>query len=129
MPRHEARLPNAHGLLERLEEQGGALVVRGWCLLADGPFDGGHARVDGTGPLPSRTSVRFETLERQDVAARYPHVPRAEASGFEVVLPLPRPSARDEIPFEIPFEIIGERAGVPRARLAGAFYRESRALE
>jgi len=99
-------LPLLRGFAERFALRDGTLRVEGWCLDADGPLDAVELRLGGD------TLALATPSPRDDVAAAYPEVAHARASGF-----LLEGELRGWKDGPARFELVGVRDWLPVGRL------------
>ena len=106
-------VPPGYGYLEHCVEAEGDLVLGGWLLLLDGPFD----RFEVILPDGSRDSVR--TLVRPDLAQSIDFVPGAERACFLVRFPFPGVDPDDTFDMTV----VGVRNGQDVAKMDFSYHR------
>jgi len=106
-------IPTAYGYVDFLREEDGDLVVAGWLLGMEGGFDTIEVHLAGGRVEPA------QLIERPDMAKLFPHIPRADRSGFLVRGKLPPLAPQDT--FE--FAVVGTRAGRPARQMLVGYHR------
>jgi SAM-dependent methyltransferase len=113
-----AELQNAFGFFESIEERGPVLLVYGFALLADGPFDAMEL------VAPGLQVLRFQRMVRPDVLKLHPMVAASDQSGFVAELSLYDLPACDHLEFSV----VGLRGGRPVAKMTGYHHRLARPI-
>ncbi len=106
-------IPPGYGYLGDCREERGLLVLAGWLLMTDGPFDGFQAI------LPDGEVLPVAQIDRPELAKALPHVAGANAGGFRAEIPLPELQPTDV--FEV--QLIGLRGGIPTGSMAIGYHR------
>lgn len=102
-------LPNAFGFLDAVEESDSGLIISGWMLHPDGPFDRFEIVSED---LTVRTR---RSTDRPDVGAQNATIPRAAQSGFLFECTLAGGAAV--------FTVVGYRGHRPAGKITGGYHR------
>lgn len=104
------------GEVERLDFDGKRLLLQGWILHPEMPIEVVDIRV------AHETTAQGHIRQRQDIAARFPHLPHAANSGFSIDVIFEYLSPDDHIVFEV----VGLSDWIPVGKISGHHDPKSR---
>lgn len=112
-PHSQILVPQGYGFLELCREEQGNLVIHGWLLRVNGPYDEFEVRLlEGR-----RLAAEYEA--RPDLAQTFPHVKGSERGGFRAEIPI-----ADLGPQEVlEFHVVGLVDGEPRGCMYVGYHR------
>lgn len=118
-PHSQLLAPQGYGYLEVCREERGNLVIHGWLLRVDGPYDKFEVRfLDGR-------RLAAECEARPDLAEAIPHVKCSERGGFRAEIPLGELG-----PLEVlEFHVLGIVNDDPRGCMYVGYHRSSNGQE